>query len=84
MVKNIIAAGGDIELKTVNGEKPIDIAKRYHHQQLEEYLQWIGKSNLMKNTRASIVFLLFSDTKYFDEINQQCQRFSCWSSEEFE
>ena len=42
-VKHIIAAGGDNEQKTVNGEKPIDIARRYHHHDLVEYLEWIGK-----------------------------------------
>lgn len=42
-VKNIIATGGDIDQKTINGERPIDIAKRYQHNELIEYLQWIGK-----------------------------------------
>lgn len=42
-VKNIIAAGGDIEMKTINGEKAIDIAQRYHYAELVQYLQWIGK-----------------------------------------
>lgn len=42
-VKHIIASGGDIELKTAHGEKPIDIARRYGHDQLVDYLQWIGK-----------------------------------------
>jgi len=42
VVKCIIAGGGDIDQKTINGEKPIDIAKRYQHHDLVEYLQWIG------------------------------------------
>ena len=42
-VKNLIAAGGDIEMKTINGEKAIDIAKRYHYDELVQYLEWIGK-----------------------------------------
>lgn len=45
-VKHIIATGGDIELETVHGEKPVDIARRYHHDQLVDYLQWIGKDLL--------------------------------------
>ncbi len=44
VVKNLIATGGDIDLKTTNGEKPIDIARRYHYNELVDYLEWIGNS----------------------------------------
>ncbi|CAF4697572.1 unnamed protein product, partial [Rotaria sp. Silwood1] len=44
-IKYIIAGGGDIEQKTVNGEKPIDIARRYHHNDLVDYLEWIAIRN---------------------------------------
>ncbi|CAF3918144.1 unnamed protein product [Rotaria magnacalcarata] len=44
-VKHIIAVGGDIEQKTMHGEKPIDIARRYHHSDLVDYLEWIAIRN---------------------------------------
>lgn len=54
-VQNIIAAGGDIEMKTIHGEKPIDIAQRYHYDELVQYLQWIGK-NLSDNFHRHLLF----------------------------
>ncbi|CAF3242462.1 unnamed protein product [Rotaria socialis] len=44
-IKHIIAVGGDIEQKTIHGEKPIDIARRYHHNDLVDYLEWIAIRN---------------------------------------
>ncbi|CAF1129865.1 unnamed protein product [Adineta ricciae] len=44
-VKSIIIAGGDINQQTTNGEKPIDVARRYHHDELVEYLEWIATRN---------------------------------------
>ena len=46
-MKSIIAAGGDINQQTTNGEKPIDVARRYHHDELVEYLEWIGEQILI-------------------------------------
>ena len=42
-VRCLIALGGDIEQRTQHGERPIDIAQRYHHDELTDYLRWIGK-----------------------------------------
>ncbi|CAF0731715.1 unnamed protein product [Adineta steineri] len=44
-IKNIVAAGGDVEQETIHGEKPIDIARRYQHNDLVEYLEWIAIRN---------------------------------------
>jgi len=48
VVRNLIINGADIQLKTLHGEKPIDIAKRYQFEQIVEYLEWIGKENRKK------------------------------------
>jgi ankyrin repeat protein len=43
-VKQMIDAGGNAELTTIHGDTPMDIARRYGHEQLVAYLQWIGES----------------------------------------
>ena len=59
---------------TINGEKPIDIAKRYHYDEIVQYLEWIGKQCFIDfsfDRKIAFFFLLLlrSDTKQIDTFN---------------
>ena len=70
----MIAAGAEIELKTMHGEKPIDIARRYHHEQLVTYLQWIGKGTSMDSPPSELPSS--SDSQFLDPADQRGERVS--------
>ncbi|CAF3948503.1 unnamed protein product [Rotaria sp. Silwood2] len=69
-VKYIISAGGDIEHKTVNGEKPIDIARRYHHNDLVDYLEWIAIRNTFTRIINGAKDFIADPTKNMNKLNK--------------
>ncbi|UJR29997.1 hypothetical protein I4U23_017544 [Adineta vaga] len=69
-IKSIIAVGGDIDQETVNGEKPIDIARRYHHNELVEYLEWIAIRNKLTRIINDAKDFIVDPVKNLDKLKK--------------
>lgn len=45
VLKLLYFGGGDIQQKTFHGERPVELARRYHHLECADFLDWAGESS---------------------------------------
>ncbi|CAF1325981.1 unnamed protein product [Didymodactylos carnosus] len=69
-VKHIVTGGADIEFTTIHGEKPIDVAKRYKHTDIVEYLEWIAVRNSFLKTINDAKEFASDPTKNLNKLNK--------------
>ena len=42
VIKALVEGNADMQLKTIHGERPREIAIRYHQNAVTEFLEWAG------------------------------------------